>query len=160
MAAQVSLERRCCDLLAALGILVAREKEGSSAAFWKGLENPLIDAKEDAFGGYPGTTQQQLIDAPLSYDGESGADDDDDFAHDQKLSESVWYKLAWFLLSPRKGLAVLVATCALAAPVCSYCLSVETTISFDMSVPSDSDAFSTFQNVENNFGAGGMLNIR
>lgn len=45
---------------------------------------------------------------------------------------SWWFHFAQQLLQPKKGAAVLVAVCALAAPIGAYCLSVETSISFEM----------------------------
>jgi hypothetical protein len=53
-------------------------------------------------------------------------------SQDEALESSLWFKLASELLKPKKGAAVLLVVCALAAPVCAYCLRVNTSISFDM----------------------------
>jgi len=134
------------------------------------LSSPLMDSdafedEETETSPASGSNNRHLqlskasADFSFSDDGhgdlKSGADE---FSRDLAMSKSVWYKLAWFLLNPwRGGICVLAATCALAAPVCMHALSVDMSISFDMSVPSGSKTYETFKDIEKGFGAGAVF---
>lgn len=80
-----------------------------------------------------------------------------EFESDEKMSRSLWYALAVKLLEPKIGMCVLLITTGLCAPVCAYCLSVETSIDFDMSVPSEAKTYDVFKDVEKEFGAGAVF---
>jgi hypothetical protein len=75
-----------------------------------------------------------------------------EFENDEKMSESVWYGLAVRVLEPKFGMCILLTTLALCAPVCAFCLSVNTSIDFNMSVPSDAKTYDVFKSVEKEFG--------
>lgn len=75
-----------------------------------------------------------------------------EFEQDEKMSQSLWYALAMKLLNPKIGTCVLLLTLGLCAPVCAYCFSVETSIDFDMSVPSEAKTYDVFTDVEEEFG--------
>jgi predicted RND superfamily exporter protein len=83
-----------------------------------------------------------------------------EFEADEAMSNGMWYAIANKLLEPRFGISVLVAVLCLCAPVCSFCLSVETSIDFDMTVPSDADTYDVFEDVEKQFGAGSVFPYR
>lgn len=74
---------------------------------------------------------------------------------DEAMSQSMWYGLAVKILEPKIGVTVLLVTLCLCAPVCSYCFSVNTSIDFDMSVPSEAKTYDVFQSVEKEFGKNG-----
>ena len=72
------------------------------------------------------------------------------------MRDSCWYKMTWQLLAPRKGLAVLVLVLALCTPICIQCLNQKISISFTLTVPYNSDTYTTFSDVEDGFGAGAV----
>lgn len=83
--------------------------------------------------------------------------DADAAGEDVGMRDSCWYKMTWQLLSPWKGLAVLVVVLALCTPVCIQCFNQDISISFELTVPYDSDTYHTFNHVEDDFGAGAVF---
>jgi uncharacterized membrane protein YdfJ with MMPL/SSD domain len=76
---------------------------------------------------------------------------------DIAMSKSIWYDLAWQLLNPLRGGIILLVVLALAVPICRWCLSVDISISFDMSVPEGSDAYNAFEDIQGSFGGGSVF---
>mmetsp|Transcript_89774 Transcript_89774/g.256588 ORF Transcript_89774/g.256588 Transcript_89774/m.256588 type:complete len:321 (-) Transcript_89774:66-1028(-) len=65
--------------------------------------------------------------------------------------------MTWQLLSPMKGLAVLIVVLALCTPICIQCFGQDISISFELTVPYDADTYDTFNKVEDDFGAGAVF---
>jgi len=67
-----------------------------------------------------------------------------DLAELEGMYKSWWFKLATFLLEPKKGLAVVCVIVALCIPACCFALSEEISISFDLMVPNGHPAYQTY----------------
>lgn len=78
-------------------------------------------------------------------------------ADDVRMADSVWYRMAWELLVPKQGLFILVVVLCLCLPIAVHCLSIKTSISFDLTVPESSHAYDTYKDVEKAFGAGSVF---
>ena len=75
---------------------------------------------------------------------------------DKLMYNSIWYKMGTILLDKKKGLVILLAVVCLMLPVSIHFPRLETSVGFDLLLPSESPSEQTFQRVGTHFGPGAL----
>ena len=70
------------------------------------------------------------------------------------MYRSVWYKMGLQLLVPLRGVVVLLCVVALMTPIMVHFVNIQTSIAFDLMLPTDAPSLKTYNDVSASFGPG------